>query len=121
RPGTASSSGWRASEEGPQRPEPPRGLPGRRGGAQPSRRQLVLHGLRATAGGEPLAVPLHRRLERVLVRRRLEAELALRLRVLVGPPLTREADLLQADRTSPAGGLGGPPGDAGRQLPVGRV
>src|SRR3954451_7445588 len=65
--------------------------------------------------GEPLAVPVHSRLERVLVRRRAEAELALRLRVLVRPPLAREADLLQADRPAATGCLREPQRHARRE------
>src|SRR3954451_4935409 len=47
---------------------------------------------------EALSVPVDGGLDRVLVRRRAPAELALRLRVAVGPPLAREPNLLHAER-----------------------
>src|SRR5436305_9145938 len=59
--------------------------------------ELVLERLRAARALDAVALAVHvpadRRLDRVLVRRRGEAELALGLRVAVGPPLRRQPHL----------------------------
>src|SRR5947209_879396 len=89
-----------------QRPQPP----GRPNGSTDSAHRSAGHPVPERLGaayarealGLALQVPADRRLERVLVRLRGPAELALGLRVAVGPPLPEEAHLLRADRRAPA-------------------
>src|SRR6059058_6017481 len=83
---------------GYERQDPP-------GRAERRRGDLVTDRLRAPDACEPLAlalaVPVDRRLERVLVWRRPPVELAPRLVVAVGPPLAREPHLLHGERNAP--------------------
>src|SRR3954452_18672223 len=90
-----------------ERPQPTHRVHRARRRAQPGGQHLPLAGLRPAGAGEPARlapqVPVDGRLDRVLVRRGLEAELALGLRVPVGPPAGREPDLVGADRRAAAG------------------
>src|SRR4051794_6150910 len=85
--------GLAAISERSQRPQPARRLCAVAERAEGSSCELVLDGLRAARVAEAVAVPVDGRLDRVLMRRRPPAEVALRLRVPVGPPLAREPHL----------------------------
>src|SRR5207302_4778183 len=102
----AELNGARSRLQRPQPSDRPRCSFDRAYGA---RGKLPLDRLGAPRPGETvglaLEVPVHGRLDRVLVRRGRPAELALRLRVPVRPPLARQLDLLRGDRGPARPGL----------------